>query len=429
MQWINVAACLIIVAEYLSFYYVFLGKRELNRNKKIYICLAIGDIIAMVIQCMSEKSGLIFLCITAMESFIHVMLIYKIKWGEMLNTFFFTFPLLSIIESIFVFFIDSCTKMNDDQSGIFSIILTVILIWGFYEIIGKKLDREAFILPKKINALLSIVMFTIVIMFVYFTYIIQEAADIRYPHVAIGLAIVGGIIILTMVLIMIYSMNAKQKYYKRSKHLSEYGELQKEYFEMLLNKEGKTRQFRHDIMAELMQIKSYVERKEYQALDKYVEQSLHELDLISNYNYDVGNEVVNILLNHYLIPVKDNCSINVKGYISETINIEDRDLCIMVSNLLSNAVEAIKKINKNCEKLISFNIKSGKYYTYIIVENTCLPKCSGLQTDKQDRKNHGFGIKNIKKTVKKYNGNFLCKVEDNLFYSEIQIKNDRLSKK
>ena len=73
-------------------------------------------------------------------------------------------------------------------------ILTVILIWGFYEIIGKKLDREAFILPKKINALLSIVMFTIVIMFVYFTYIIQEAADIRYPHVAIGLAIVGGII-------------------------------------------------------------------------------------------------------------------------------------------------------------------------------------------------------------------------------------------
>lgn len=82
MKWINVAACLIIVAEYLSFYYVFWGKRELNRNKKIYICLAIGDIIAMVIQCMSEKSGLIFLCITAMESFIHVMLIYKIKWGR-----------------------------------------------------------------------------------------------------------------------------------------------------------------------------------------------------------------------------------------------------------------------------------------------------------------------------------------------------------
>lgn len=84
---------------------------------------------------------------------------------------------------------------------------------------------------------------------------------------------------------------------------------------MLLNKEGKTRQFRHDIMAELMQIKSYVERKEYQALDK------------------------------------------------------------------------------------------------------------------QDKRNHGFGIKNIKKTVKKYNGNFLCKVENNMFYSEIQIKNDRLSKK
>ena len=119
----------------------------------------------------------------------------------------------------------------------------------------------------------------------------------------------------------------------------------------------------------------------------------------------------------------------LKVIFQETINIEDRDLCIMVSNLLSNAVEGIKKINKKCEKLINFNIKSGKYYTYIIVENTCLPECSGLQTDKQDRKNHGFGIKNIKKTVKKYNGNFLCKVENNMFYSEIQIKNDRLSKK
>lgn len=34
---------------------------------------------------------------------------------------------------------------------------------------------------------------------------------------------------------------------------------------------------------------------------------------------------------------------------------------------------------------------------YEIVENTCLPECSGLQTDKQDRKNHGFGIKNNEK--------------------------------
>lgn len=58
----------------------------------------------------------------------------------------------------------------------------------------------------------------------------------------------------------------------------------------------------------------------------------------------------------YLLPIKKQCKIEIKGYVSDKMLISDRDLCIMISNLIANAVEAVGKI-KNEKKYILFYIK------------------------------------------------------------------------
>ena len=40
----------------------------------------------------------------------------------------------------------------------------------------------------------------------------------------------------------------------------------------------------------------------------------------------------------------DKCKIDVKGYISDSLDIARRDLCILVSNLVKNAVEAVEQV-------------------------------------------------------------------------------------
>ena len=74
---------------------------------------------------------------------------------------------------------------------------------------------------------------------------------------------------------------------------------------------------------------------------------LSDISSISKYDYDVGKEIVNTILNYYLLPIKDKCKIDVKGYISDSLDIARRDLCILVSNLVKNAVEAVEQVPDN----------------------------------------------------------------------------------
>ena len=48
---------------------------------------------------------------------------------------------------------------------------------------------------------------------------------------------------------------------------------------------------------------------------------------------------------------------------------------------------------------------------------------------KKDKNNHGFGMKNIENVVKKYDGDYTYGKENNDFWAEVRVKNNRSSKK
>lgn len=230
---------------------------------------------------------------------------------------------------------------------------------------------------------------------------------------------------------MIYYFNVQNKYQIENSILESFNEQQREYFEQLLEKEHRTRQFRHDIIAELIQMKNYEDRKEYKKLGSYLDEMLSDISSISKYDYDVGNEIVNTILNYYLLPIKDKCKIDVKGYISDSLDIARRDLCILVSNLVKNAVEAVEQVPDK-EKYIFFEIKSGNIFLQINMRNTCtehtgITKAGKIYTTKGDKKNHGLGIKNIENTLRRYDGYAEYKKEDNCFVSQIRVKSNRSS--
>lgn len=428
MHWINIIIYLLVVVEYVSFYYVFWGKRDLNKSHKAYWILICMNIIAFMIVLITDKSGIIFFCVTMISSIAHVMLLFKMRFLETIKLFFICFLLLSIGENVIDLFFMNFVVLKENEIIIISMVAVTAIVWGYYGIIGRKIDRNAFALSPQMNILLTIVVYVITFMFTYFTYIISEVLHMKQAGVGILFATCGETIIFILLMAMIYSLNARQKYYLEKQYLEKYGELQKQYFEVLLEKEKETRQFRHDTIAELVQMKNYIKNKDYEALDNYVAASLNEIDSISKYNYDVGNEVVNVLLNYYLLPIKDSCRIEVKGYVPEMDNIEDRDLNIIISNLILNAVEAVKHLKAE-DRYIIFKIKRGRFYTFINEENSCREDKNSFETTKADKKSHGHGLKNIKKTVKKYEGEFSYEINKGVFSSEIRIKNDRSQKK
>ena len=78
----------------------------------------------------------------------------------------------------------------------------------------------------------------------------------------------------------------------------------------------------------------------------------------------------------------------------------------ILGNLLDNAVEAVSVAK---EKHISFETDFRNNFSVIIISNSCdrnpLNERGDItETTKSNKRLHGFGLKSVKRTVKKYNG-------------------------
>ena len=421
---------LLINIEYVSFYYVFWGKRaNIKYDWKLLVTLCIS-VLLLVLSI--GIGNLDILCVPAIISGVLInSQIYRLRVSETIKLVLVSFPLLSILESIFEFILMYGVKLEPEYVNIVYTVVVVAIIWIYYWTIGRRIDKDAFLLPGKMSLVVAAALFAIEAMISYFTFVLVDVLQIDGEMIGLGIVIASGVVIVVLILLMIYYFNVQNKYQIENSILERFNEQQREYFEQLLEKEQRTRQFRHDIIAELIQIKNYEDRKEYEKLGSYLDEMLSDISSISKYDYDVGNEIVNTILNYYLLPIKDKCKIEVKGYISDSLDIARRDLCILVSNLVKNAVEAVEQVSDK-EKYIFFEIKSGNIFLQINMRNTCaehtgITKAGEIYTTKVDKINHGLGIKNIENTLRRYEGYAEYKIEDNCFVSEIMVKSNRSS--
>lgn len=91
-------------------------------------------------------------------------------------------------------------------------------------------------------------------------------------------------------------------------------------------------------------------------------------------------------------------------------------MVIILSNLLNNAIEACQSCT---DKIIKIKLVKEKEQTVISVVNTfgTMPVLvSGeYQTTKENKAEHGIGIRNIKETVDKYGGSYVIRHKDHCF--------------
>lgn len=110
----------------------------------------------------------------------------------------------------------------------------------------------------------------------------------------------------------------------------------------------------------------------------------------------------------------------------ETI-LEPMDLCIILSNILDNAIEACMRItDSNISKAIWIKSYIKDIYMVIEVSNTTTDKLSYVKnkviSTKLDKFNHGMGISNVETVVRKYNGIVDIVEEKNKFIVNLMLK-------
>ena len=102
------------------------------------------------------------------------------------------------------------------------------------------------------------------------------------------------------------------------------------------------------------------------------------------------------------------------------------DICSILGNALDNAIECERKVDDSEKRLIRVAIFSQKNFLIMRFENYFngelnMKEGIPLTTKNKAKELHGYGIKSINYTVKKYNGGVTINTRNNWFELKILI--------
>lgn len=111
-----------------------------------------------------------------------------------------------------------------------------------------------------------------------------------------------------------------------------------------------------------------------------------------------------------------------------TIPIEDKDMVILLSNLLNNAIEACRKLDVK-DRIIKFKFVQDKEQIIISIKNPIkkqpLIVDNQIKTTKDNEEEHGIGLYNIEEVIKKYRGEGIFNTEQGIFSYTIIFRKRR----
>lgn len=234
------------------------------------------------------------------------------------------------------------------------------------------------------------------------------------------LALFSGMSILFILKMQYENMRLNQLFSINQKALS----LEKQQYQLIKENNQSLRAFRHDINGHILALQTYAWFGEQDKLYEYI----NHLSTIqkSFHSFATENIIVDAILNQAAQALDDTTTFKVSGLFPPECFMEDMDLCIIFTNLLNNAVEALKKLDSHISKELYVEIHNVTQEIQITVTNSSMPynfqELHHLTTAKSDKTNHGFGLSNIQRIVKKYHGDLIVHYSNGLFSTCVSCK-------
>lgn len=226
--------------------------------------------------------------------------------------------------------------------------------------------------------------------------------------------IIVGIITWTLVVAIVFKQLLQLKQKQKA------NDIYMEYNPILENLLDDVRAKQHDIKNQLNAIYGIAEKSRDNELLEYLDTLIEGYQLSSDETLlNTGNNIISAIIYSKKIKAnKNNIELNCNCYTPfPKYPIEDYEFVDILGNLLDNAIESANNYQRDIKKEVYVNLFEENNNTVIEVKNTSLPV--GFDTlDKVFEKgystkgnNRGFGLYNVNKIVKSYEGNIQISYE------------------
>lgn len=168
------------------------------------------------------------------------------------------------------------------------------------------------------------------------------------------------------------------------------------------------RDVRHNMKNNLVSILAYAENGDNEKIIRFVNEIMEDGGIKTSTVTNSGNIVIDSLIGYWYVEAKKvGIDFSVNLNIPMEMPFRGADICLILGNLLENAVEAAQKAEG--KKYIRLHMKYDKNNLLLFVENNykgvlIKTKDKRLKSTKTDAGNHGVGLSSVYRIAAKYHG-------------------------
>ncbi|MGL5641282.1 MAG: GHKL domain-containing protein [Paraclostridium sp.] len=424
--WGNIVTVISAIIEWVVYKYIL---DEFSNRRKSNLCTNICIILLVLITTILTFKGIkpnTKLLIGMILGYLFYLYNYEysLKKGLMISLVYWMLLIgIDAIGSSTILMINSINRISfllyDNMFRLELNILSKILLISFIPFIKtlriqvdfKRKDFICVIIPIIANILSIVIIFGL---------LMETNSKRLVIIIASGIMFLANISLIHLIGNMIKSNNI----FMENKLIKEKVNLQYQNYINLQEAQSKVRKLYHDMKNHITCIQGIYGHNEL--AEKYIENLKNELNDWKSI-FMTGNMILDIILNDKKkICDKNNIDFSVDINFSSCEFIDMLDVCSIFSNMIDNAIEACIKINdKDRNRFI--NIKGTIVNGFFVIKcenskvNEVKFKDKNIKTDKKDSNLHGIGIKSIKTSVQKYDGELFIDYQDYIFTVKIYI--------
>lgn len=184
----------------------------------------------------------------------------------------------------------------------------------------------------------------------------------------------------------------------------------------------KIKQERHELKNNYFYIHMLLKEGKYEKIDAYLSDVIGE-KLTSLEHISTGNPMLDHILNEAVTKAHElKIPVCTEIVVRKDLPVREDALCTILLNLLHNAIEASQQTT---DPDLRISIREAQNYLVCKIANKTdfdvLAENPTLSTTKQDKANHGLGLKIVSLKVKEENGTIDTTVKDGYFTSTVML--------
>lgn len=257
--------------------------------------------------------------------------------------------------------------------------------------------------------------------------------DIRSGTVTISALLARVLLLICMFLIshfmilFIQQLKEQLETNTRNQAMERLLQIQHDQYSMLQARITENRRTRHDFRQHLRVIQDCVKRGDLEDLKSYLAEYEKQFPSHSDHIY-CNSYAVNAILAFYADKAENhNIRLDVKIQMSDTPVIPETEFCVLLGNLLENALDACQTGRPESETSQPFirvcAIQTGTSTLSITVDNTSVFKPTWINEKLVSTKAAGSGIgtESIRMIAEQYRGDARFEWKDEVFYASVML--------